>query len=96
MTEVIKKMKQRKAGRPPGVIVKRIKVGGRETVTAISELVSLIIYEENIPADWKDFFIINCYKGKGDATDRGNYRGLKLLEHVTKVSEYVLESFICS
>ena len=48
-----------------------IKAGGRETVTAISELVNLIIFEEKIPEDWKDSFIINCYKGKGDATDRG-------------------------
>ena len=62
-----------------------------ETVTAISELVNLFIYEENIPEDWKDSVIINCYKGKGDATDRGNYRGLKLLEYVTKVLERVLE-----
>ena len=52
-----------------------IKAGARETVTAISELVNLIIFEENITEDWKDSFIINCYQGKGDATDRGNYRG---------------------
>ena len=55
-----------------------------------------IIYEENIPEDWKDSFIINCYKGKGDATDRRNYRDLKLLEHVMKVLERVLESLIRS
>ena len=61
-----------------------------ETVTAISELVNLFI-NENIPEDWKDSVIINCYKGKGDAPDRGNYRGLKLLEYVTKVLERVLE-----
>ena len=61
-----------------------------ETVTAISELVNLFI-NENIPEDWKDSVIINCYKGKGDAKDRGNYRGLKLLEYVTKVLERVLE-----
>ena len=61
-----------------------------ESVTAISELVNLFI-NENIPEDWKDSVIINCYKGKGDATDRGNYRGLKLLEYVTKVLERVLE-----
>ena len=59
-----------------------IKASGRETVTAISEIVNQIINEENIPEYRKDFFIINCYKGKGDATDRGNYRGLKFLEQV--------------
>ena len=73
-----------------------IKAGGREIVTAITELVNRIIHEENIPYDWKDSFIINCYKGKGDATARGNYRGLKLLDHVMKVLERVLESLIHS
>ena len=41
-------------------------------------------------------FIINCYKGKGDATDRRNYRGLKLLGYEMKVLEHVLESLIRS
>ena len=62
----------------------------------ISELVNLIIYDESIPEDWIDSFIINCYKGKGDASDYGNYSRLKLLEHVMKVLERVLESLICS
>ena len=96
VTDTIKKMKQEKPGGPSEVIVEMIKAGGRETVTAISELVNQIIYEENIPEDWKNSFIINCYKGKRDATDRGNYKGLKTLENVMKVLEHVLESFICS
>ena len=33
--------------------------------------------------------IVNSYKGKGDALGRGNYRGLKLLEHVMKIREKV-------
>ena len=96
MTRAIKKMKQRKAGGPSGVIIEMIKAGGKETVTVISELVNLIIYEENIPEDWKNSFIINCYKGKNDATDPGNYRGLKLLEYGMEVLERVLESLLCS
>ena len=96
VTRAIKKMKQRKAGGPSGVIIEMIKAGGKETVTVISELVNLIIYEENIPEDWKNSFIINCYKGKNDATDPGNYRGLKLLEYGMEVLECVLESLLCS
>ena len=44
-------MKQGKTGGPSGVIVEMIKVGRGEAITAISELVNLIIYEENIPED---------------------------------------------
>ena len=55
-----------------------------------------MIHEENFPEDLKDSFIINCYKGKGDATNRGNCRTLKLLEHVIKVLKRVLENFMQS
>ena len=47
-----------------------------------------------IPSDWEDSFIINIYKGKGDALERGNYRGLKLLDHVMKGIERVIEKII--
>ena len=39
---------------------------------------------------------MNCYKGKGDALDRGSYRGIKLLDRIMKVLECVLESLIRS
>ena len=50
-----------------------------------------IISEGRIPADWQESFIVNLYKGKGDALIRGNYRGLKLIEQVMKVLERVVE-----
>ena len=31
-----------------------------------------------MPGDWQVSSIVNCFKGKGDALERGNYRGLKL------------------
>ena len=34
------------------------------------------------------------YKGKGDALNRGNYRGLKLTEHVMKVMEGIVDGMI--
>ena len=39
-------------------------------------------------------FILNLYKGKGDALERGNYRSLKLTDQVMKLLERVLDSFI--
>ena len=35
--------------------------------------------------------MVNNYKGKSDALKRGNYRGLKLLEHVKKVAERIVD-----
>jgi len=38
--------------------------------------------------------VINCFKGKRDALERGNYKGLKLLDQVMKVMKRVLETII--
>ena len=39
-------------------------------------------------------FILNLFKGKGDALECGIYRGLKLLEVLQKVLERILEVII--
>ena len=54
MTDANNKMKPGKARGSSGIIVEMIKAGGRETLTAISELVNQIIYEENIIEDRED------------------------------------------
>ena len=58
----------------------------------LTKLVNNIISEEKIPDDWNLSSIINCFKGKGDPLVMGNCRGLKLLDHVTKIVECVIES----
>ena len=47
-----------------------------------------------VPEDWDRSIILNLYKGKRDATARGKYRGLKLLEHAMKAFERILEGLI--
>ena len=44
--------------------------------------------------DWQESFTVNLYEGKGDALNRGNYRGLKLIQQVMKVLECVVEGLI--
>ena len=46
------------------------------------------------PRDWEESYILNLYKGKGDALDRGSYRGLKLTDQAMKLMERVLDTFI--
>lgn len=60
----------------------------------IQELASAIIRDGKVPADWEQRFIVCLYKGKGDALDRGNYRGLKLTEQAMKVIERIADSLI--
>ena len=48
--------------------------------------------EGEIPNDWNKSYMINVYKGKGDALECGSYRGIKLLEHAMKGFERVVEN----
>ena len=41
-------------------------------------------------------FIVCLYKGKGYSLERGNYRGLKLTEHVMKVLDRIVDGLIRS
>ena len=68
--------------------------GGEAGAVEVRVLIEDIISEGCIPTDWQEGFIINLYKGKGDALNRGNYRGLKLIEQVMKVLERVMEGLI--
>ena len=47
-----------------------------------------------MPSDWEMSVSINCFKGKGDAFKHGNFMGLKLLDHLMKVFERVIEKYI--
>ena len=60
----------------------------------LRELTISVVVNGKIPEDWEMSFILNLFKGKGDALDRGNYRGLKLTEHVMKVLERIVDTAI--
>ena len=49
-----------------------------------------ILMDAKIPDEWKLSSLIPLYKGKGNALECGNYRGIKLLEHPLKLFEHVL------
>jgi hypothetical protein len=49
------------------------------------------VKEGSIPADCKKSWMISMYKGKGAALECGSYGGIKLLDHVMKVFERVIE-----
>ena len=76
--KAISKMKSGKAAGPSGIVVEMIKAAGDTGATMIRNLATAIIRDGQVPTDWEQSFIVCLYKGKGDALDRGNYRGLKL------------------
>ena len=60
----------------------------------ICDLAASIIQDGKVPSDREQSFIVCLYKGKGDALERGNYRGLKLTEQVMKVLERIVDGLI--
>ena len=92
--KAVRKMKNGKAAGPSGIVSEMVKAAEEDSVDMITDLINQIIREGVVPADWELSTIINCYKGKGDALERGNYRGLKLTDQVLKVMERVVEGLI--
>ena len=94
IAKAITKMVSGKAAGPLGIVAEMLKPVGEAGAEEVCDLVENIISEGWIPTDWQESFIVNLYKGKGDALNRGNYRGLKLIEQVMKVLEHVVEGLI--
>ena len=86
--------KMGKAAGPSGIVVVMIKAAGDTGATMIRDLATAIIRDGKVPTDWEDSFIVCLYKGKGDALDRGNYRGLKLTEQAMKILERIVNGLI--
>ena len=94
--EAVSKMKKDKAAGSSCVVAEMLKAAGETGIEMITNLTNQIVREGVIPADWDLSTIVNCYKGKGKVLDRGNYRGLKMMDQVLKVGERIIEKQIRS
>ena len=65
-------MKTTKAARPSGIVAEMLKASGNTSVWLVAYLANDMIRNGIIRSDWENSFIINIYKGKGDALIRGN------------------------
>ena len=92
--KALRKMKCGKAAGPSGIIAEMLKAAGEVGIELLTELMEVVFCNGVIPTDWQESFILNLYKGKGDALERGNYQGLKLTDQVMKLLERVLDAFI--
>ena len=93
ITKAISKMASGKAAGLSGIVAEMLKPVGEAGAVEVRDLIEGNISEGCIPTDWQESFIVNLYKGKGDALNRGNYRGLKLIEQVMML-ERVVEGLI--
>ena len=87
----IGKMKLGKAAGPSGVVADMLKAAGKDGTRWMTELCNAVVRDGKIPKDWSRSWLVNVYKGKGDALECGSYRGIKLVEHAMKILERVIE-----
>ena len=84
-------MKLGKAAGPSGVVADILKAAGKDGTRWMTELCNAVVRDGKIPEDWSRSWLVNVYKGKGDALECGSYRGIKLVEHAMKILERVIE-----
>lgn len=78
-----------KAAGPSGVVAEMLQASG--DVWWVTDLCNKIVQEGKIPSDWRPSWIVEVGKWNGNALECGSYRGIKLLDHVMKVLEKVIE-----
>ena len=91
VNKAIIKMKSNKASGPSGVVADMIKATGVPGAEWVTDVCNAVVRDGRIPEDWSKSWLMNVYKGKGDALECGSYRGIKLLEHVMKILERVID-----
>ena len=91
VVEALKKMKKGKAVGSDNIPAEAWKCLGRTGVEKLRHLFNGILETEKIPDEWRWSTLVPIYKNKGDIQDCGNYRGIKLISHTTKIWERVID-----
>ena len=91
LEEAIKKMKSGKTAGCDGIVIELIKEGGELLKRKILKILNVIWTKGEIPEEWGKMLIIPIFKGKGDKSNCQNYRGISLINHITKLYERILE-----
>ena len=92
--KAISQMKVGKAPGPSGIVAEMIRAASDMGASMICDLAVAIFRDGKVLSDWEQSFIVCLYKGKGDALERGNYRGLMLTEQVMKILEWIMDGLI--
>ena len=69
---------------PQVLSLRFMKPVGESDSSKVPDLIEDILLEGCISTDLHESYIVNLYMGKLDALNRGNYKGLKLVEKKMK------------
>ena len=85
-------MKNNKTTGPSKVTSDLIKMTEEVGLSQLRRIFEQIVLNEKCPMECEDSDTVVVYKGKADALDSDNYRGIRLLELNMKMWEKVLEA----
>ena len=76
------------------VVTEMLLALGNLSLEWMTGFLNCILSKKRIPDDSNTRIIVNCFKHRGEADERRNFRGLKLWEHIIKVFGRILEEEI--
>ena len=85
------RMKTGKAVSPDDIPVEAWKCLGQLAVDFLTRLCNKIVEDERMPDEWRSV-LVPIFKNKGDVQSCSNYRGIKLISHIMKLWERVVEA----
>ena len=92
--EVVKAIREMKWERLLEVSVEMIVSSEEIGIGVIVELCQGVLDGRGMPDEWALSVVVPIFKEKGDAMSCGAYRGVKLLGHVMKIVEKVLQRLL--
>ena len=90
----LKKMKKEKAQGPDDIPVEAWIALGNEGVEFLVNFFKRLLRREKMPDEWRRSVLVLLYKGKGDIKESGYHRRIKLMSHIIKLWERIIEARI--
>ncbi|KAK3542186.1 hypothetical protein QTP86_016881 [Hemibagrus guttatus] len=85
-------MKSGKAVGPDDIPVEVWKCLGEAAVEFLTSFFNRVLESERMPEEWRRSVLVPIFKNKGDVQSCSNYRGIKLMSHIMKLWERVVEA----
>ena len=73
------------------VSIQLLKGGGDRALKSLTNIFNDTLVKDKLMWEWKLSLLVQVFKGKGDPLNSNSRRGIKLLEHVFKMYEKVLD-----
>jgi hypothetical protein len=84
-------MKGGKAMGPDEIHIKVWRSFGDVAIVWLTKLFNLIFRSNKMSDEWRRSILVPIFKNKGDVQSCTNYRGIKLMSHIMKLWERIIE-----